>query len=106
MMEPDGTLPDLPHIALTARPQADSGLEAVVIDGWKLIRKRETGEVALFDLDADPGELMDLAQEFPEDVDRLNRILDEYLASSVSTGGWAELDDESRSRLEALGYVN
>ncbi|MEN8163643.1 MAG: sulfatase [Acidobacteriota bacterium] len=106
LMEPGGKLPAVPHVALTARPQADSDLEAVVVDGWKLIRKRVTGEVALFNLDADPGELMDLAPEFPEDVDRLNRILDEYLASSVSTGAWAELDDESRSRLEALGYVN
>ncbi len=106
LMEPDGTLPDLPHIALTARPQADSDLEAVVVDGWKLIRKRETGQVALFDLDADPGELKDLAPEFPDDVERLNRILDEHLAASVSASAWAELDDESRSRLEALGYVN
>jgi len=105
-MEPDGTLPDLPHIALTARPQADSDLEAVVVDGWKLIRKRETGQVALFDLDADPGELKDLAPEFPDDVERLNRILDEHLAASVSASAWAELDEESRSRLEALGYVN
>ncbi len=106
LMEPDGTLPDLPHIALTSRPQADSDLEAVVIDGWKLIRKRETGEVALFDLDADPGELVDLAPKFPDEVERLNRILDEHLAASVSASAWAELDEESRSRLEALGYVN
>lgn len=106
LMEPGGTLPDRPQVALTARPQADSDLEAVVIEGWKLIRKRETGEVALFDLSADPGELKDLAPEFPERVARLHQILDENLAPSGSTGVWADLDDESRSRLEALGYVN
>ncbi len=106
LMARGGELPDRPHVALTARPQADSDLEAVVVDGWKLIRKRETGQVALFDLGADPGELMDLAPQHPAEVLRLNRILDEHLATSISGGTWAELDDESRSRLEALGYVN
>lgn len=106
LMAPGGTLPERPQIALTARPQADSDLEAVVVDGWKLIIKRETGEVALFDLGADPGELTDLAPKFPERVAKLHQVLDENLLSSSSTGVWAELDDESRSRLEALGYVN
>lgn len=106
LMTPGGTQPERPQIALTARPQAGSDLEAVVDEGWKLIVKRETGEVALFDLGADPGELTDLAPKYPERVAKLHRILDENLLSSSSTGAWAELDDESRSRLEALGYVN
>ena len=62
--------------------------------------------MALFDLGADPGELKDLAPRFPERVAQFHQILDAYLASSASVGAWAELDDESRSRLEALGYVN
>lgn len=106
LMQLGGFLPDRPHVALTAKPEAASDLEAIIVDGWKLIRKRETGQVALFDLSADPGELTDLAPERPDDVDRLDRILDQYMASSVATSAWAELDDESRSRLEALGYVH
>lgn len=106
LMQTGGVLPDRPHVALTARPEATSDLEAIVVDGWKLIRKKETGHVTLFDLKADPGELNDLAPERPDDVDRLDRLLDENLASSVATGAWAELDDDSRARLEALGYVH
>jgi len=106
LMRPGGVLPARPHVALTARPEAASDLEAVIVDGWKLIRKRETGQVALFDLSADPGELTDLAPEHPNDVERLNSILNEYMAGSIETGAWAELDDESRARLEALGYVH
>lgn len=106
LMQQRGEFPERPHVALTAQPQADSNLEAVIVDGWKLIRKVETGQVALFDLNADPGELTDLAPQYPEDVERLNQILNEQLSSSIPAGTWADLDDESRSRLEALGYVN
>ncbi len=106
LMQPGGVLPDRPHVALTARPEAASDLEAIIVDGWKLIRKRETGQVALFDLSADPGELTDLAPERADDVERLDRILNEYMASSVAPSAWAELDDESRARLQALGYVH
>lgn len=106
LMAPGGTLPGRPHVALTARPQAGSNLEAVVVDGWKLIRKPSTGEVVLFDLQADPGELHDLAPEHPERVEELHRILDAELVSRRNAGAWAELDAESRSRLEALGYLD
>ncbi|RLE21151.1 MAG: hypothetical protein DRJ65_16660 [Acidobacteria bacterium] len=106
LMQSGGSLPARPHVALTARPEAASDLEAIIVDGLKLIRKRETGQVALFDLSTDPGELTDLAPERPDDVERLDLILNEYIASSVARGEWAELDDESRARLEALGYVH
>lgn len=102
--EPAGPAP--PLLAVTARPQARRDLVAVVDGGFKLIRHQETGLVELYDLGADPGELEDLAEVRPEVVERLAILLDVMTDRGVEAGAWADLDDESRAQLEALGYVH
>ncbi len=53
-----------------------------VRDGdWKLIRYYDTGELQLFDLQDDVAETTNLASEQPQQVARLQKLHDEWLAS-------------------------
>jgi arylsulfatase A-like enzyme len=73
---------------------------------YKLIRDHG-GNLELFDLERDPGEQFDVADELSEIRDRLARRLDAYLAQE---GGEASevvsprLDKNLRDQLRALGY--
>ena len=86
---------------------------AVVFDGLKLIEAPEWGRAQLFDLIADPGELIDLSRERPEDVARGRSLLDAHAAQSAALrqrlglGGAdsAGYDNASRDRLRSLGYI-
>lgn len=64
----------------------------------------------LFDLDADPGELENLASERPDIVERMLGLLTERnLADEVESAEEIEddqLDEDVRRRLRALGYVD
>ncbi len=64
----------------------------------------------LFDLDADPGELENLAAERPDIVERMLALLAERnLADEVESAEEIEddqLDEDVRRRLRALGYVD
>ena len=46
---------------------------------WKLIHYWETNEQELYNLASDPGELMDVANQHPQVVDRLSEQLQQYL---------------------------
>ena len=94
-----------PHFSVTARPQANSNLESVVLGGWKLIRNQDKHRDALFNLLADPCELNDVAADFPDRVTELSELLDKHHAEPISDAALNELDDESRAQLEALGYL-
>ena len=62
----------------------------------------------LFDLESDPGERVDLAAKRPELVRELRRGLEVLLregdAAAQETPG-VSLDEETRQKLIALGYV-
>lgn len=64
----------------------------------------------LFDLDADPGELKDLAADRPDIVERMLALLAERnLAGEIVSAKEIEddqLDEDVRRRLRALGYVD
>jgi len=63
----------------------------------------------LFNLDDDPAELHDLVDKQPEDALRMKGELAEFIkthASSAAGGAAHEVDDETRARLEALGYLD
>jgi arylsulfatase A-like enzyme len=81
-------------------------LVGVVMGDEKLIRYPD-GSRQLFDLEADPAELHDLAGERPESLDRLGRLLDEWLARHPveELGAGAELTPERIETLRALGYL-
>ncbi len=66
------------------------------------------GRPELYDAVEDPGEQKDLASERPEDVERLQGLVDEYMASPEAVWGSPEevpLSDLMLGQLRALGYV-
>lgn len=90
---------------------------------WKLIRDRgpragpgedgtggDAGRLALYDLQADAGELRDLAPDRPELRDQLAERLGalrkglEELEAALGQGASAELSETTRSALRDLGY--
>lgn len=68
----------------------------------KLIKTFSTDEVELYDLQQDPGETENLADDRPEDRDKLLDILEKEMEKAPSSvrGG-----DEVRDRLRDLGYL-
>jgi arylsulfatase A-like enzyme len=70
---------------------------------WKVIRAKR--EVELFDLETDPSEKKDLADENPEIGDRLQVILDEILDSHPSVSTPHAPDEKAIEQLRALGYI-
>lgn len=81
---------------------------------WKLIVQSRDDLETLYNLAVDPAEQFDVAQQNPEILDQLHRLLkeqrrqDKQLAASMSTSGSVPgggFSDEERRRLELLGYV-
>jgi arylsulfatase A-like enzyme len=91
--------------------QANRAKQRFAIQGdWKLVRSpREEGDrEELFDLTHDPGERVDVAARFPARAAALGEALDRWMAEGERTPGQAPervLDEETRARMEALGYV-
>ncbi|MFM7168539.1 MAG: sulfatase-like hydrolase/transferase [Planctomycetaceae bacterium] len=63
-----------PHYQASDGPQS-----ALLLKDLKLIRFLEDNHVELYDLAKDPGEQRDLAQTRPDDAQRLDRMLGQYL---------------------------
>jgi arylsulfatase A-like enzyme/Tfp pilus assembly protein PilF len=73
---------------------------------WKLIRAPRP---ELYDLAADPRELANLHGQLPDTVSALSGELDALIAAStraVDAAAPSPIDEETRRRLEALGYVS
>ena len=83
-----------------------SSLLGVIVDGWKYI---ETTRPELYDLRSDPAEAVNLLAREPARADALGRTLVSILAAAGRAPGpapeSAALDEESRQRLAALGYL-
>jgi choline-sulfatase len=104
---------------LAAEPLLSTGLqrieerEAVVFDGFKLVRWETSGRQELYDLGRDPGETADLAASSPTRVAEGARLLDRFDAESekarkrlrITQRERVPLDPEARKRLQALGYA-
>ena len=82
---------------------------------WKLVRDRKSGATELFRPAADSGELENLSQENPEEVQRLTGILEERIRvlrshaavlSKIHIEAENPLNTDEEERLKALGYVN
>jgi len=80
----------------------------VLYRGWKLIvLEDEAGRMELYDLAADPGETVNLADREPEKAQELLGILRDWDASvPVVRSGDYELGAEALRHLRALGYIN
>jgi len=83
-----------------------NSLLAVIADGWKYI---ETTRPELYDLRRDPAEAVNLLAREPARADALARSLVAILTAAGRAPGpaaeSAALDEESRRRLAALGYL-
>lgn len=83
-----------------------NSLLGVIADGWKYI---ETTRPELYDLRTDPAEAVNLLDREPQRADALGRTLVSILAAAGRAPGPAPepaaLDEASRQRLAALGYL-
>ena len=83
-------------------------------DGALKLIEASTGERWLFDLAADPGETRDVAAEQPTDLANVAAHLHEISVAIdlpaldrplLAEGEQPDVDDATRERLQALGYV-
>ena len=105
-----GSIEHLPaHVrAVGASGERERWLDGVRYEGWKYVQGRDRELCQLFDLESDPKELENVADEHPEVVARLRDIVDEHVArergletAAVSEGA----EQRMTSRLEDLGYL-
>jgi arylsulfatase A-like enzyme len=86
---------------------------AVVSEGWKLIWNQQPpaglAEYELFDHQADPLNLRDVAAEHPERVSELRAVIEKWreaaLAVRLDPASTEGMSAEELERLRALGYV-
>lgn len=88
---------------------AHAKLQSVTDGDLKLIRNLDTQGVALYDLKVDPGERTDIAASRPQDVQRLNALLDTRLGTQQVVqdpiGLPDDVDPATKDRLRELGYI-
>ena len=101
---------DRPILLTTFRPFAHHEIRALRSDRYKYIRTLQTAgspaSEALYELESDPGETRNLSGERLDVRQRLSDLLDRELAGSqAGPAEEAELTDEERRQLEALGYL-
>ena len=97
--------------ALSSLLDADLELYSVTRDTMKLIwtaprwvdeTQRQPGQQELYDLDSDPEELNDLADQHPELIEELKPFIDLQRVSHSPQS----LSEEDREKLRSLGYLN
>jgi arylsulfatase A-like enzyme/uncharacterized membrane protein YbhN (UPF0104 family) len=107
-----GGVPDRPVFA--EEDHEGNVLSAVQVKDTKLIRAnpgnpRGLPPVALYDREADPDELRNIAEQNPTAVAHLETTLSEFgtrtADQAVASGGDVKMDEATRDRLRALGYV-
>lgn len=86
------------------------GEKALVVDQWKLLAYTDEQRYELYDLDADPTEQHDLAEQLPGKVAQLKQLLEQQMALNAQRGAgvkirYAEMTPAELERLRALGYI-
>ncbi|MFC5133770.1 MULTISPECIES: sulfatase [Haloferacaceae] len=84
----------------------DRSLRAIQSEDWKLIRGSD-GSTELYHVAEDPDELRNLTADRPEKVSELESELDTWLDSfdHADVTGDVDMSDETKDRLEDLGYL-
>jgi len=104
----------LPDSVYSEEDHEGNVIQSVMTGEWKLIvanqdNPRGLPTVALFNLAEDPGETHNLAEENQAKVEELRRLMEECLARALESGiqrlEGGELEESTRQRLEALGYM-
>ena len=105
-----GQRPLTPHVLYFELHPPRPALKAVRDGEWKLIRNETSGQARLYNLASDPQELTDVAAQHQDVAARLQRALNEWLASlprPTADRKTAPLEDEGvKERLRALGYID
>ena len=85
----------------------DERIHSVRAAQWKLILYPGVDQdvVELYDLKRDPGETIDVAEQYPEIRDRLLQALGVWKSGETAEAEAMELTPEARKKLEALGYL-
>jgi arylsulfatase A-like enzyme len=103
------SMPERPIIAVTYRPESASDKRAIIDDGHKFIHSwsdERTWE-ELYDVVGDPAELEDLFTIETELADALRARLQHHLAELSEVASIdADLSEEDKAHLEALGYIH
>jgi arylsulfatase A-like enzyme len=108
--EPDAAVaPDREHLAEIVYGPA-FWARSLRAGRWKTVVSRlgDDVRVQLFDLEADPGETSDRAEELPDRAAAMAARIEELTAQAAAGRGaaeTAEFDPVTRERLKALGYV-
>jgi arylsulfatase A-like enzyme len=77
------------------------------LDVWKYIVSPKEGTTALYNLQADPNELTNVADRHASIAKLMHRHIDQWLANAPAESMAEELlDEETLKALEALGYTN
>ncbi|MBW2541914.1 MAG: sulfatase [Deltaproteobacteria bacterium] len=97
---------EMPVTAHLGRYRGILSRDAIYLEPYKLIEIEGEGGVELYDLAADPNEQNDLAVERPDLVRKLSRALEivKQAAQPHFDRSPADLDEQTRERLRALGY--
>jgi arylsulfatase A-like enzyme len=108
--EPDSPVVEVDFVLPGDPPSGKRTLKKGIVDErFKLIRDDESRRIELYDLDADPGERRNLAEERPELRDRLLRELDarlERAARAAVAVPERHLAEEEVKALRELGYID
>lgn len=94
--------------SFSAATKHREGVHAVRTARYKLIFDAKTGTVALFDLEADPGEYRDIAPENEAEKRKLLGLLSQHIERARRSRLHPEsavIPEEIRKRLESLGYL-
>lgn len=70
-----------PHYGQQRRGNSGSPHSTLRLGNFKLIKRYETNQLVLFNLQNDLGESKDLSKELPEQTEKMHQILNEYLKS-------------------------
>ncbi len=79
---------------------------------WKLIRNFSKKQNLLFDLEKDPGELVNVKDQYPKIATELESQLFEWLKkvekkeNELQFQGTVKIDEAAKERLKSLGYAN
>ena len=104
---------------LVEEPIVSTGLidyedrESVIFDGLKYIRVLMTGREELYNLVRDPRERTSLVSSSPEKIEQARNLLEAHNGMAIrlrklygiARKQQIELDEETRERLKALGYI-
>jgi arylsulfatase A-like enzyme len=97
------------YISMNGEAQGIEGMTeklAVLWSPWKLIYTPAIGDIELYRLDLDPGELENVAESEPAIRERLMNSLESWLTEAVETGAQdTGVSPEQAWFLQQLGYT-